>query len=102
MIVIGSTKGANRDLPQINTLGRVILWKEGARQSVKVNSGTLSGHRIARLSLPLGNEMTYAIVVHGGAGFHANEDDPRVKAALNRLAIVGLASTAPGSILTTL
>lgn len=32
--------------------------------------------------------MTYAIVVHGGAGFHAYEDEPRVKAALKRSAIV--------------
>lgn len=32
--------------------------------------------------------MTYAIVVHGGAGFHAHEDDPTVKAALNRLASI--------------
>ena len=45
--------------------------------------------------LPFGSEMTYAIVVHGGAGFHANEDEPRVKAALNRSVTVGLASTAP-------
>ena len=45
--------------------------------------------------------MTYAIVVHGGAGFHAKEDEPRVKAALSRSAIVGFASVAPGSILTT-
>ena len=54
----------------------------------RVNSGTLSRYRTASagLSLPLGNEMAYAIVVHGGAGFHAHADDLRVKAALNRLA----------------
>ena len=52
--------------------------------------------------LPLGSEMTYAIVVHGGAGFHANGDEPRIKAALNRSATVGLASTASERILTTL
>ena len=36
--------------------------------------------------------MTYAIVVHGGAGFHANEDEPGVRAALKRSAIVRYAS----------
>jgi len=37
--------------------------------------------------------MTYAIVVHGGAGFHAKEDEPRVKAALSRSATVRVNDT---------